>query len=544
MVAALTLLGLALRLWKIEHGLPKIYYMDEARVIYFALNMGGGDLNPHHFLHPNLYYYLMFFCDMIFILWGRLIGEFKTLGDAWGLYRSDPTSYYIIARGINAVLGALTVPVTYLIGKAIWQDKRLGFIGAGFLAFSFLHLQWSQIAYMDSTLTFFITLAFLMACLAYFSGKTRYFLLAGLVGGLAASTKYQGLMTFMWGPLAAGMLARRDSGHFINAFVLKNLGGFALFFILGFTAGTPFWIFDFQSFQSHLLTVWSWFKYGGQGQLGFDGHWNWGYYLSGPLLYGLGLPLEIAAIGGLFLLLTRRESRFIFFLSFPLLYFGLAGISDIHKASYALPLVPFFSLSAASITVWLVGKLKKLGARRTDWLLIMISVAVLAPSLSSSFRYGYLRSFADTRTEVIEWVRENIRPNQKILTSFFSLIRNGRDGLAEQFDPTVYDVRVKNRSSLKTLEEYRRAGFEYLVLDEWHRNTILVEGARHAPYRLTVELYRNFMQELEKSGKLLVQFSPYQGPSLDFDAENTQLLSRRLWKLKRPGPEIWIYKIQ
>lgn len=569
MVWLATLAGFILRFWRLDHGLPEVFYSDEGRYVYLALNMGGGDLNPHYFFHPNLYYYLCFFADLLYIAGGLLTGFFKVPGDAWELYRRDPTVFFVIGRSLSAMLGTLTIPLTYLIGKKLF-DKSVGVLGAFFLAFSFLHVQFSQIGNLDASLTFFIMLTFLLACLALERDQLRYFLLAGLAAGLAGSTKHQGFETLLWGPLACFLIALRHKTNPFSEIFGKKCLGFFIFFALGFTLGTPYWLLDFEKFKSDVLFHWFHYKTRGEGQLGYEGNWNWLYYLSTPLSYGLGLPLMITGILGIFFLVSRPTPKNIFVVSFPLIYFFIAGLSRIRTARYMMPLVPFLCLAAAVLMIHWVqfrfsarlsargarlpparqpgrdGQGPASGGRRTQndgVLLGVLGLILILPGSLSTARYAYLRTTEDTRHPAAAWVREKIASEDSVLYTNYTFLRDfpGGPRLAP-VDRAIFDTQFNNRSSLKTLDEYRKEGFDYLVLDEWHKAMVLEGGARDARYRQTIQRYRDFLNELEGKGKLVATFSPYR-ESVPPDLENVEIPSRSLWKMKSSGPEIWIYKL-
>ena len=44
-----------------------------------ALAFGTGDLNPHNFLYPTLYFYVLFAWEGLFVLAGRAAGVFESL---------------------------------------------------------------------------------------------------------------------------------------------------------------------------------------------------------------------------------------------------------------------------------------------------------------------------------------------------------------------------------------------------------------------------------------------------------------------------------
>src|SRR6476646_8892051 len=57
---AVLALALALRLIGLRYGLPHVYNPDEVAIMSRALAFAKGDLNPHNFLYPTLYFYLLF----------------------------------------------------------------------------------------------------------------------------------------------------------------------------------------------------------------------------------------------------------------------------------------------------------------------------------------------------------------------------------------------------------------------------------------------------------------------------------------------------
>ena len=59
-VLAILLVGLALRLWGIDFGLPHDFLRpDEHRFVTVALGPLSGDLNPQFFIYPSFYFYLL-----------------------------------------------------------------------------------------------------------------------------------------------------------------------------------------------------------------------------------------------------------------------------------------------------------------------------------------------------------------------------------------------------------------------------------------------------------------------------------------------------
>ena len=59
-LAAVCLLGFALRVVGLQYGLPAVYNPDEVSIMARALSFARGTLNPHNFLYPTFYFYVLF----------------------------------------------------------------------------------------------------------------------------------------------------------------------------------------------------------------------------------------------------------------------------------------------------------------------------------------------------------------------------------------------------------------------------------------------------------------------------------------------------
>src|SRR6516165_3613748 len=81
-LALLLLVTLVLRLWGIKQGLPYSYNSDEAtHFVPRAVGFFSHDLNPHYFLNPPAYSYLL---HIVFELW------FGSADAVTRAYASDP----------------------------------------------------------------------------------------------------------------------------------------------------------------------------------------------------------------------------------------------------------------------------------------------------------------------------------------------------------------------------------------------------------------------------------------------------------------------
>ncbi len=154
----LTLIGFFLRFYNLGWN---SLWLDEASTLGFARqsltgiweSTAGGEFNP------PLFYWLehgmLFFGESEFVL-----------------------------RLLPALLGVLTIPVVYLIGKE-FRDQNVGIIAAALLTFSPFHIYYSQEARAYAPMLFFFSLALLFYVSANRSNEVRSWVLFGVFSAIA-----------------------------------------------------------------------------------------------------------------------------------------------------------------------------------------------------------------------------------------------------------------------------------------------------------------------------------------------------------------------
>ena len=102
----------------------------------------------------------------------------------------------VVLRFIPALLGTLTIPVFYLIGKE-FRDKNIGLISAALLTVSYFGIFYSQEAYSYSMVLFVFSLALLFYFRALRTDETSQWLLFGLFSAVAVWTHYYVLIALV-----------------------------------------------------------------------------------------------------------------------------------------------------------------------------------------------------------------------------------------------------------------------------------------------------------------------------------------------------------
>src|SRR5438270_1761362 len=192
---------LLLRLWGIKQGLPYSYNVDEAtHFVPRAIAFFTGDLNPHYFLNPPAYSYLL---HIVFELW---FGGGDAVSRA---FAADPTKVYVVARVVAAVLGTAAVWLTYMAGARLFRPS-VGLLAAAILGFAFLPVFYSHLALNDVPTLAPVALSLYGTAGVMRRGLARDYLISGIGVGLAAATKYTGAITGMC--LLAASLADAATG--------------------------------------------------------------------------------------------------------------------------------------------------------------------------------------------------------------------------------------------------------------------------------------------------------------------------------------------
>src|SRR5690242_1924516 len=181
LLVALLVVTFLLRLWGVKQGLPYSYNIDEAtHFVPRAIAFFGHDLNPRYFLNPPAYTYLL---HIVFEMWfGGADGVQKA-------YATDPTAVYVVARVVAAVLGTISVWLTYLAGTRFF-NRNIGLLAAAIFGFAFLPIFYSHLALNDVPTLAPVALSLYGAASVMRRGRRRDYAIAGIGIGLAAATKY------------------------------------------------------------------------------------------------------------------------------------------------------------------------------------------------------------------------------------------------------------------------------------------------------------------------------------------------------------------
>jgi hypothetical protein len=568
LLGLILLLALVVRVIGITYGLPYVYYPDEAVIVNHAVAFGTGDLNPHYFIYPSLYMYVLFVIYSFIYVIGWLIGTFASTDDFIRLFFNDATPFYLPGRLLAALSGVASVAMVYVVGRRSY-NVTVGVVASSFLAFSVMHVEFSHYVKTHVPAGLLVILCLNLAWSIYVgTNQWRHYLWAGVVAGLAASTVYHAGFVLI-SVIVAHVLKWRDSrdGSRPALFDARIIGAVGASFV-AFVLGTPFALLDWRTFVTELGSTATTYSGGG--------FWEQGtLYPLTSLGRTIGSPLGLVTILGLGYACLRFRPVDIILASQPLFLAGFLMLFPTKEAHHMLIAMPALTVLGASLLVDLIGWCIRHPLVQPAAIAVATASLVIAPatqSLASSLRM----SQPDTRDVAKKWIEENIPPGSRIvmdsgkyyLGSFGPPLRisrwsverllsqvepldgemiarrNGsrrigyageveyfREQLRTMDDSPGYDiVRIlhdvgSSSADVLPLDEYLEQGIQYAILssygwDQYHPGG---ETAVRHPGKTTK--YRNLYDAVETSGRLLREFKPSErirGPVLRiYDLQNS-----------------------
>jgi hypothetical protein len=401
-VGALLLGAFLVRIWGIGHGLPYAYNADEnAHFVPKAIGLFGHDLNPHYFVNPPAYTYVL---HVVFAVW---FGGREGVSAA---YAANPTEVYVVARVVAAALGTLAVGLLYLAGSRLF-DRRVGLLAAGLLAVSFLPVFYSHLALNDVP-----TLAPICLCLWASAGilrfgRTRDYVVAGLALGLAAATKYTGgiVLLPLVGAAAVQFLAPGGRSPALKGIAIA--GGVAL---AGFVAANPYAVLSFGEFFDGLAHQ-SDASADTAGKLGLTQDNGILYYLW-TFTWGLGWIPALLALGSL-AWLHRDEPRLIWVLApAPIVFLIFMGFQSRFFGRWLIPILPIVCVLAAYLALELADWAARRHPRLRPTLVSLAVIAVCGQGAVAVLHSGQVLSREDTRNAARDWMVANVPEQQVVRT--------------------------------------------------------------------------------------------------------------------------------
>lgn len=392
------------RFWDERYGIENIHaLLDEGRI------------RPANGFHPGLSY-----LPQAALLAGSEALHRLTGAPVFAVFRNEemtPTGY-LLCRFLQAVLGTLSIWLTFRIGSRIFSP-RVGLLAAFLLAVIPWHLRQSVIYKPDILLVAVSLFAFDRALAAAARPDWRRFLVAGSAIGLALASKFNaGPIAFPLMTVALAGGGWRDRRAW-GKLVLAGAASVAVFLLF-----TPFLVLDWNLYQkdfsrtlrdyerkgareggSHLYVLWN----------GLESLFSWSFH--GPVIGAVAL----LALVVLLIRLPRfgkqgetPEQRLgpAMMASFVIGYSAFYTWSTLNPSEHNwLPLMPFTALAAAWLLIgtwrWLATRLPLLRRPAVVGVVLAVVCLLLARRVNG---FTYRNSVPSTHELAGRYLEKRLQP--------------------------------------------------------------------------------------------------------------------------------------
>jgi hypothetical protein len=418
-------------------------------------NVEGSPLSPYN-TEPGRSYVYGFFPLL------------ATKGVATLAGRDDYGELNLVGRRLSALLDTVSIALVFLIGRLLLMPFGPGsatigaLLAAALYSLSALAIQHAHFFTVDSWLVATTLLAFYLAAVvtaraldAPMPGSVALLAALGAVVGLVAASKVSGLLVLL--PVVIAIAVRPGSGVSAGTRALSfatSLLSITVAAYLTFRLVSPYafehssWI-DLEPNANYRAAL----EEQGRALSGdflYPPAYQW--LLSEPLvdplrhllLWGLGLPLGIAAVAGMLWLVVdtaqalRGRSRHrtpsrpvpivaLMLLSFVVLIVGYFGSRFVHTIRYLLAAVPFLCLAAAFAVVELRRRSSRIG--------VAVAAALLGATLIYALAFEQVYRHPHTRVAATDWIMANVSPGSTIVNEHWD------DGLPIGAPPGRYELR-------------------------------------------------------------------------------------------------------
>ena len=334
----------------------------------------------------------------------------------------NPDNFYLWGRALSALLGSITIFVTYLTGRLLYGPAVglmlglvLGSPAASLRTFPLRHSRY----YGD-----FSGLATLLfAVLIYKTGQPRWYLWAGVTSGLTISTKYNVGIVFLTVILAHFLSKSTERSKF--SLLIKS----GVLAIVVFLITTPFALLDLSGFLDEMAFQVRHYTILGHGTASEGASWS--AYLYDFWNEAFVYQAAFVALGGIGVALWRQRREDWLVLSLPAIGYLFFSSAKVHFSRNLLPLLPPMAILAALflilLSAWLANLIKRVFqnynkdnknvvkklAVQTS-IVVILWLAFFSFALQHSFLTDRYYLQPDTRKQAAAWIIKQIPTGREL----------------------------------------------------------------------------------------------------------------------------------
>ncbi|MDD5223072.1 MAG: glycosyltransferase family 39 protein [bacterium] len=358
----------------------------------------------------------------------------------------DPSLYYL-GRLTSVLFGIASIYVMFLTVKKLFGEKA-GYWSAFLMSISPLHVLSSQLFKVDMSLLFLLLLCVYLSLLIIEERKTKHYLLAGILVGLAVSTKYY---FFLMVPVfvAYWQTEKVFSRALIKPILCINAA------LLTFFLTCPYCFFDLNNLIRQILNElviqrYAFSKDPIELAAYLIGQAAASVVLIFPLLFN-PLLYVLALAGGRQLFAQKRQA-FILLISLPLVYFLMVETQSgfVMLPQHILPLYPFVIIFCS---YYIANNVRKIASVKS----ILLAAFLVYEIVNLTAPFASYRVYIHQYEKLGQWIEKEIPAGSRVIGYYGFLIPSEKLNF-------VRENRIKWTDSfdLRTLEEVKP---DYIVME-------------------------------------------------------------------------------
>lgn len=486
--------GLALRLWGIDFGLPYSYANDEYHEVMRALELGSGRMNLERTGKGGFYFVLLVEYGVYF-LWLKLVGVVDSAADFALEFVRDPSAFYFMGRFTAAVIGASTIAIVFCLTRKAYS-VRAALLAAVLLCVNTLHIDLSHRIGVDVPMTCLATAALLFAVRIAENGSAADYRWGALFAALAMSTKLPGIVLIVPLLLAHTYHVRAAGGGSGRWLLNRDLWLAAVLFAAVVVITNPGILLHSNPLALFLDGS------GGDasdvdeqdsGDMLYEGRPNLFTFYLWVLLQSMGWPLFLVALGSVAYALWRRTPADLILISFALVFYLLISITTseiLYYPRYVLPVLAVLTILSGRLLgeLWQMSRLTHHPA-----VALTIIVALIAVPTVRSVQGNQLLAGTDTRTLAKEWMEAHVPQGAKVFIEGLKIkpikstaqLKDSAENIRRRIEywkprepkqarflelelqvleGKTFDLELVRRSEIRSFAHYESVGVEYFVV--------------------------------------------------------------------------------
>jgi 4-amino-4-deoxy-L-arabinose transferase-like glycosyltransferase len=478
-VIALLALALVLRFTGLDFELVDHPVSDEGVYLAASERINAGEPFPDTFNYGHFLYY-----SGALVLWVQesLPGIVPPIIEFFYGVETTFEHKRIALKAICALLGALTVPAVFAIGRRV-AGVAAGAISALLIAFSPLYNDISHQLISDVPSGYFAALCMVFVARLLKEERLRDYLLAGVAAGLAAGSKYPG-----------GVVAIAIFGIWLWWRIRERQWSWSLLWsglsaIATMLAVMPALVFaPGAAFSGTGLDIFFGFRqYAFGGWLGVQPE-SAAIWYGKRLLDSFGFAAVIVGLAGTVFLERGSRGRLLRLLPFPVFYLTLISAMSMVVERNLQPLLPML---AVLLGVGTAGWFEEARRRRLNVAVafpVVLGALVLFQPALETVAWDVSRTRDGTRQLARTWIEENLPDGVSIL----------REGYTSRLDPERYHVQRLRFAAWMPDEELFSTRWDFLLLARnAHGRFLRPEALTREHEREYAERYRKIFDRLE-----------------------------------------------